>query len=103
MINGVTELIMTKADVLDSFDTIKVAVAYKVNGQVVNEFPYDIEQHIEPVYKEFKGWKTDITKITNERDLPEQLAAYIAFIERETGIPVKMVSVGPDRQAMIER
>jgi adenylosuccinate synthase len=103
MVDGATELIMTKADVLDTFDTIKVAVAYKIDGKQTTEYPYDVEAKIDPVYKEFKGWKTDLTKITKEKDFPVELAEYIKFIEKETGVPVKMVSVGPDRQAMIER
>ena len=103
MLNGVTELIMTKADVLDSFETIKIAVAYKVDGEVVEDFPYDIEDNIEPVYKEFKGWNTDITNITKEDEFPIELKDYISFIEKETGVPIKIVSVGPDRDATIVR
>ncbi len=103
MINGVTELIMTKADVLDSFETIKVAVAYKVNGIEQDYFPYNIEQGIEPVYLEFKGWKCDITCKNSEADLPTELMDYVKFIENETGVPVKIVSVGPDRDATIMR
>ncbi len=103
MINGVTELIMTKSDVLDGFKTIKVAVAYKVNGKEQNYFPYDIENNIEPVYREFKGWNCDITNNNSETDLPVELLDYIKFIENETGVPVKIVSVGPDRAATIVR
>jgi adenylosuccinate synthase len=103
MINGVTQLIMTKADVLDSFETIKAVVAYKVNGEETDRFPYDINQEVEPVFKEFKGWKTDITTITNEADFPQELSDYITFIEKEVGVPVKIVSVGPDRDATIIR
>lgn len=103
MVNGVTELIMTKADVLDGFPTIKIAVAYKVNGEEVDYFPYDIEGEIEPVYKEFKGWKCDITKANCENDLPKELLDYVAFIEKETGVLVKIISVGPDRDATIIR
>ena len=103
MINGVTELIMTKADVLDSFDTVKVAVAYNINGEELQHFPYAIEGEIEPVYKEFKGWNCDITQRTSESELPKELMNYVAFIEQETGVPVKIVSVGPDREATIIR
>ncbi|MDA3894025.1 MAG: adenylosuccinate synthase [Salinivirgaceae bacterium] len=102
-LNGVTELIMTKADVLDGFDTIKLAVAYNVNGELVEDFPYDIENIVEAVYKEFKGWKTDISKIKAESEFPVELSEYIAFIEKETGVPIKIVSVGPDREATIIR
>lgn len=104
MINGVTNLIMMKSDVLDDFDVIKVCVGYKINGEVVTDFPYDIDEvEIEPVYKEFKGWKSDLTKITSESQFPVAFADYIKFIETETGVPVKIVSVGPDREATIER
>ncbi|MCQ2375635.1 MAG: adenylosuccinate synthase [Salinivirgaceae bacterium] len=104
MINGVTKLIMMKSDVLDDFDVIKVCVGYKINGEVVTDFPYDIDEvEIEPVYKEFKGWKSDLTKITSESQFPTEFADYIKFIETETGVPVKIVSVGPDREATIER
>ncbi|PKP08315.1 MAG: adenylosuccinate synthase [Bacteroidetes bacterium HGW-Bacteroidetes-4] len=103
MLNGVTGLIMTKADVLDSFETLKVAVAYKINGEICDYFPYDIEQEIEPVYREFKGWKCDITCKNSEADLPVELMNYIRFIESETGVPVTIVSVGPDRDATILR
>lgn len=103
MVNGVTELIMTKADVLDQFETIKLAVAYKVNGDEVDYFPYDIEGNVEPVYKEFKGWKCDISNMKSEGDLPQELMDYIAYIESETGVAIKIVSVGPDRDATIIR
>ncbi len=101
-LNGVTQLIMTKADVLDGFNTIKIATGYKVNGEVIDYFPYDIED-VEPVYKEFKGWNCDITKYVSENELPKELMEYISFIEKETGVPVKIVSVGPDRAATIIR
>ncbi len=103
MINGVTQLIMTKADVLDEFDTIKVAVGYKINGEETRDFPYSLEGKIEPIYKEFKGWKCKISDMKNESELPKELMEYIAFIEKETGVPVKVVSVGPDRSATIIR
>ncbi len=103
MLNGVTALIMTKADVLDTFDTIKVAVSYKVNGKLTDTMPFEIDTPIEPIYKEFKGWKADITKMKSENELPKIVIEYIRFIETETGIPVKIVSVGPDRDATIIR
>jgi len=103
MLNGVTSLIMTKADVLDNFDSINVAVAYIVNGKQTDTMPYEIDIPIEPVYKEFKGWKTDITKLKKESELPVKLIEYIKFIEKETGVPVKIVSVGPGRDATIIR
>lgn len=103
MLNGVTQLIMTKADVLDNFDTIKVAVAYKVNGVETKHIPYDIESKIEPVYKELKGWKRDITTCRAQNELPDELMQYVDFIETETGVPVKIISVGPNRNATIIR
>lgn len=103
MINGVTQLIMMKSDVLDTFDTIKVCTAYKIGGKVVEEFPYEINDEIEPVYVEFPGWKTDMTKMTSEDEFPEEYNAYISFIEEETGVPVKIVSVGADREQTIVR
>ncbi len=103
MINGVTQLIMMKSDVLDSFDTIKVCVAYKVNGEEVEAFPYEINDQIEPVYVELPGWKTDMTGMTSENEFPEEYNAYISFIEEQTGVPVKIVSVGADREQTIVR
>lgn len=103
MINGVTQLIMMKSDVLDSFNTIKVCTAYKIDGEIVEEFPYEINDKIEPVYVEFPGWKTDMTKMTSEDEFPEEYNAYISFIEEETGVPVKIVSVGADREQTIVR
>jgi adenylosuccinate synthase len=103
MINGVTSLIMTKGDVLDTFDSIKVAVSYKIDGKETNLLPYDIDTKIEPVYKEFKGWKTPITGIRSEEDFPIELKEYIQFIEKETGVPISIVSVGPDREATVLR
>lgn len=101
MLNGATSLIMTKADVLDEFDTIKVAVAYKVNGKETQQLPFEVDALIEPVYKVFKGWKTKIDKIRDESALPCELIDYIHFIEKETGIPIRIISVGPDREATI--
>ncbi len=103
MINGVTQLIMMKSDVLDSFDTIKVCTAYRIGGREVEEFPYEINDGIEPVYVEFPGWKTDMTKMTSEDEFPEEYNAYLSFIEEETGVPVKIVSVGADREQTIVR
>ncbi len=101
MLNGVTRLIMTKSDVLDGFDSIKIATSYKVNGEETINFPYEIEAEIEPIYKEFKGWNTDITNINNYKDLPNNLKTYIKYIEDEVGVPVSIISVGPDRNQTI--
>ena len=103
MLNGVTELIMMKADVLDTFDTIKVAVGYKVDGVESDRVPYDTYATIEPIYKEFKGWKKDLTSIKDEKELPVEFMEYIKFIEAELNVPIKIISLGPDREQTIIR
>lgn len=104
MINGVTELIMMKADVLSGLDTIRVCTAYKVNGVVTKNFPYDIcTAEIEPVYTDLPGWTEDLTGVTRAEDMPGALMEYISFIEKATGVPVSVVSVGPDRTQTLLR
>jgi adenylosuccinate synthase len=104
MINGVSELIMTKADVMDNFDRIKVAVAYRTNGVEQKHFPYDIQSTpIEPVYKEFNGWKRCLSTVVKEEELPFELMNFVRFIEKETGIPITIISLGPDRAQTIVR
>jgi len=112
MLNGVTQLIMTKADVLNAFETIRVAVAYNVkyknaDGSVnvveTQHFPFDIELEIEPVYKDFKGWRCDTSTIASEKDFPIELSQYIQFIENETGVPISIVSLGPNRTSTVFR
>ena len=103
MVNGVTQLIMMKSDVLDGFDTIKACVAYKQDGKQIDYFPYDIEKGIEPVYVELPGWKTDMTKICSESEFPEQFKQYVAFLEQQLETPIKIISVGPDREQTIVR
>lgn len=104
MMNGATALIMMKSDVMNDFDTIKVCVGYKVNGQEIDWFPYEAnDTEVEPIYKEFKGWKCDINDIRTYDALPQELKDYIKFIEDETGVPVTTISVGPDRDATIFR
>ena len=102
MINGVTHLILMKSDVLDEFPTIKACVAYKKNGETITHFPYDIED-VEPVYTELPGWQCDMTKFTKEEELPAAFVNYIKFLEKELGVPVKYVSIGPDRDQTITR
>lgn len=102
-VNGVTQLIMTKSDILQHFDSFKVAVAYKLNGEEIDYMPYDINVPIEPIYKEFKSWDTDLTQIKSESEFPEELKNYIKFIEDETGVPITVVSVGPNRSETIIR
>jgi adenylosuccinate synthase len=103
MVDGVTQLIMMKSDVMNDFDTIKVATAYRIGDEVVNHFPYEVNDSIEPIYTEFKGWKCDICKVRRYEDFPEEFKQYVEFIERETGVPVKIISVGPDREETIVR
>ena len=103
MMNGVTSLIMMKADVLNDFDRLKVAVAYRVNGERTTEFPFETAGEIAPEYREFEGWKCDINSMRSYDEFPRQLKEYIEFIERETGVPVKIISVGPDREETIVR
>lgn len=98
MINGVTELNMLKTDVLDSFDTIKICTQYRVNGELTDQMPFDLNETVEPIYIEMEGWKTDLTKFTNGDPLPTELKDYISFIEEQTGVPISVVSVGPDRE-----
>jgi adenylosuccinate synthase len=103
MINGVTQLYMTKADVLSDFDSIKVAVKYKVGDGETSLLPNDLNDIIEPVYVERKGWKCDVSKVTHAGDMPKELVDYIAFIEKETGVPVTIVSLGPNRNQILFR
>lgn len=103
MINGVDELIMMKADVLDSFDTIKIATSYIIDGVETSTMPFDTFSTITPVYKEFKGWKRDLTKVTKEEDLPFEFMNFVRFIEKETGIPISIISLGPDREQTVIR
>ena len=103
MVNGVTQLIMMKSDVLDQFATIKACTAYKVNGQLTRNFPYDIEHGIEPVYEELPGWQTDMTRFTSEDQFPQQFRDYISFLEKELETPITIISIGPDREQTIVR
>ena len=103
MMNGVTGLIMMKSDVLNDFETIKVATAYELNGETLDYFPYEADENITPVYREFKGWNCDICGVRNFEDFPQEFKDYVAFIEAETGVPVKIISVGPDREETILR
>ena len=103
MINGITKLFMTKADVLSGFKTIKICTSYKINGKICQELPFNGDSLIEPVYTEFNGWEEEITGKRNFDELPDTLKHYIEFIEKQTGVPVTMVSVGADREETIFR
>mgnify|MGYP001072470987 FL=1 len=104
IINGVTELNMMKADVLSGFNSIEVCTGYNINGVETNTLPYDLNsEDIKPIYKSFKGWSEDISKINKEEDLPIELNNYISFIEEFIEVPIKLISVGPDRSETIHR
>lgn len=102
MVNGVTQLIMMKSDVLDGFDTIRVCTAYEKDGVQTTDMPYDTEGW-KAVYEDLPGWKTDLTQMTSEQQFPQELRDYISYIEKETATPITIVSVGPDRAQTIMR
>ncbi|MDR1667515.1 MAG: adenylosuccinate synthase [Bacteroidales bacterium] len=103
MINGATALIMTKADVLSGFSTVKICTHYKINGQLTDQIPFDVNTDITPVYKEMSGWGSDISHHSTYDDLPTELKDYLSFIEQETGVPFKIISVSPAREKTIIR
>ena len=103
-VNGVTQLMMMKGDVLSGFETLKVCTGYKYKGEEIEHLPYNIEEeNLTPIYKEIKGWKEDLTKMTEESEFPKEFKDYITFIEKELEVPIKIVSVGPDRKQTIMR
>ncbi len=103
MMNGASKLIMMKGDVLNEFPTLKVCTGYTVGGEQLDYFPYETNEDITPVYKEFKGWNTDINGVRRYEDFPAEFKAYVEFIEQETGVPVSIISVGPDREETVIR
>ncbi len=103
-VNGVTQLMMMKGDVLSGFETLKVCTSYNYKGQTISHLPYNIEpENITPIYTEFKGWKADLTGMSTYDELPKELKDYIAFIEKEVEVPITIVSVGPDRKQTIAK
>ena len=103
-INGVTRLMMMKGDVLSGFKTLKVCTAYEYLGDQIDHLPYNIEQeNVKPVYREFKGWQADLTGMSTYGELPSELREYVDFIEKEAGVPVEIISVGPDRRQTITK
>lgn len=99
MINGVSELSMMKADVLDKFDTIRVCTHYMIDGERYDYFPYDVNDvEVVPVYEDFKGWNCDTTKLSSYNDAPKELKDYVEHLERNLEVPITVVSVGPDRK-----
>ncbi len=104
MINGVTQLIMMKSDVLDDFDEIKACIAYKIKGKETTQFPFSIDENaIEPVYVTLPGWKTDMTRFKSESEFPQAFSEYVKFLEKELETPITIISIGPDREQTIER
>lgn len=103
MIDGVNNLIMMKSDVLDSFETIKACVAYRVDGKEVDYMPFSLDGDIEPIYTELPGWNTDLTAMKSEDEFPEEFNNYLSFLENQLGVRIKIVSVGPDREQTIIR
>ena len=105
MLNGVTQLIMMKVDVLNIFDEIKICTHYELpDGTITEELPFDIcDVEVKPIYKSFKGWNVSLENITDFNQMPEELKAYTAYIEKEVGVPVTYVSTGPDRTATLKR
>lgn len=102
MVDGVTKLIMMKSDVLDGFDEVKACVAYRIDGKEVNRFPFDAQKvDIEPVYVSMPGWKCDMTTMKSEDEFPQEFKNYMSFLEKELGLPIVIVSVGPDREQTI--
>ncbi len=103
MLNGVTELIMTKADVLTNFEKIKICTGYKYKGEIINYLPYNQNKIDHPIYKEFEGWNEDISQIDKFKNLPASFKEYIKFIEEETGVPITIISTGPNRKSLIRK
>ena len=103
MINGVTDLIITKSDVLIGFDTVKMGVAYKLNGEITEKMPFDVSEIEEVVYKDFTGWHDDLSKKRTYEELPQEFKDYLTYIETETNTPVSMISTGPDRSEIVKR
>jgi adenylosuccinate synthase len=103
-VNGVTQLMMMKGDVLSGFDKLKICTAYNYQGEKIEHFPFNIEaENVTPVYAEMPGWKEDLTGMTVASQLPKALNDYIAYLEKELEVPIKIVSVGPDRTQTIHR
>ncbi len=103
-VNSLTELGITKLDVLDQLETIKVCVAYEHDGTRIDEFPYhqSVLHHVTPIYEELPGWQTDLTAATDRSDLPAEAADYLAFLEKHCGVPVRLVGVGPGRKQVLD-
>ncbi|HNQ26903.1 MAG TPA: adenylosuccinate synthetase, partial [Aquaticitalea sp.] len=103
-VNGVTQLVMMKGDVLSGFKTLKVCTAYNYKGTTIKHLPFNIEeQNVSPIYTELPGWNADLTDMTEASQMPKALLGYIEFLEKELELPITVVSVGPDRKQTIVR
>lgn len=103
MINGVTELSMMKSDVLSIFEHINVCTHYLINGEKVTDFPYDVtDLHIEPVYEKLAGWNCDLTELESFNDAPQELKDYVTYLEAQLNVPIRVISVGPDRKQTLQ-
>ena len=103
MVNGVTKIVMTKADVLDAFEELKVCTAYKINGEQTSEVPFQMSKvPIEPLLESFQGWKSDITSLKNYDTLPVRMKEYVGFINNYLHVPISYISNGPGRDQLIE-
>jgi len=103
-INGVTQLMMMKGDVLSGFDTLKVCTKYNYKGKEIHHLPFNIEEeNVSPIYEEVKGWQEDLTQMTSEDQFPQNFSDYIKYIEDFIGVPISIVSLGPDRKQTIIR
>lgn len=103
MLNGVTHLIMTKADVLSNFETIRVCTSYTIDGVASDHVPFAAEQEVGLVYRDFKGWQEDISTCKTYEELPAAFKEFMNYIEQETGVPIAIVSLGPDRDDTLIR
>jgi len=101
MLNGVSELIMMKADVMDKFEIIKICVGYEIAGEITEKFPFELDDQVKPVYVELPGWESDLTFLTSQDEFPEEFNNYINFIEEQVGVPITIASVGPNRAQTI--
>ena len=103
-VNGVTQLYMMKGDVLSGFETLQICTGYNYKGEIIQHLPYNIEpENVTPIFTEMKGWQADLTGMTSYEQLPAELKAYIEFIEKEVEVPIKVISVGPDRKQTITK
>jgi len=101
-LNGVSQLLMMKADVLSGFDTLKICTSYRYKAEEIYHFPFSIDENeLEPIYTQMKGWKKDLTQLKNKEEIPSELIEYVKFIENYLGVKMSYISVGPDREQII--